>query len=73
SVLGFQVPVITFVLLRNGVISGEYVKQNRSSLWFIGMAFGAFLSPPDPLSMFLVAGPVLILLEMALIVDRITQ
>ena len=72
SIVGFQVPLLTWILLGNGVISVDSLKRNRGIMWFIGMAFGAFLSPPDPLSMFLVAGPVLILLELVLILHIVT-
>ena len=34
---------------------------------------GAVLSPPDPVSMFLVGGPMVILLEISLLVDRISK
>jgi Sec-independent protein secretion pathway component TatC len=32
---------------------------------------GAFVSPPDPVSLFLVALPVVLLFEVGLIVDRV--
>ena len=32
---------------------------------------GAFVSPPDPLSLFLVALPVVLLFEVGLIIDRL--
>ncbi len=73
SIFGFQVPIIILILLRYEVLSREGIKKNRGALWFLGMAFGAFLSPPDPLSMFLVAGPILVLVELALMFDSLTR
>ena len=73
SIFGFQVPVVILLLLRYGVVSNDGIKRNRGVLWFLGMSFGAFLSPPDPLSMFLVAGPILVLIELALILDSLTR
>ena len=73
SIFGFQVPIVMLILLRYGVVSNDGIKKNRAILWFLGMSFGAFLSPPDPLSMFLVAGPILILIELALILDSLTR
>ena len=73
SIFGFQVPIIILILLRYEVVSREGVKKNRGALWFLGMSFGAFLSPPDPLSMFLVAGPILVLVELALMFDSLTR
>tara|TARA_B100000927_G_scaffold291333_1_gene292967 strand:+ start:18019 stop:18795 length:777 start_codon:yes stop_codon:yes gene_type:complete len=72
SIVGFQVPLFTWILLQNGAIGVDSMKRNRGVMWFIGMAFGAFLSPPDPISMFLVAGPVLILMEFVLVLHVMT-
>ena len=47
--------------------------ENRGLIWFSALFLGALISPPDPVSMFLVAGPMLLLLEAALVVDRITR
>ncbi|MED5267474.1 MAG: twin-arginine translocase subunit TatC [Candidatus Thermoplasmatota archaeon] len=73
SAIGFQVPLIAFVLIRSGLILPETITGNRTILWFSALAIGAFLSPPDPLSMFLVGGPVVVLLEIAIIFERITN
>lgn len=73
SILGFQIPIIIHLLLRYDVVSGDGIRSNRGAVWFLGMAFGAFLSPPDPLSMFLVAGPVLVLIELALMLNSLTK
>ena len=72
SVVGFQVPLAVLLMLRYELIERTSITENREILWFSALAFGALLSPPDPLSLFLVGGPVLVLLEVALILDRIT-
>ena len=73
SVVGFQVPLAVLLMLRYEVIGRASVTQNREVLWFAALAFGALLSPPDPLSLFLVGGPVLVLIEVALVIDRATN
>ncbi|MAR41623.1 MAG: hypothetical protein CMA43_00340 [Euryarchaeota archaeon] len=73
SILGFQVPLIASILLRSELIERSSISDNRGNLWFAGLILGALISPPDPVSMFLVAGPMLLLLEVALVVDRITR
>ena len=73
SILGFQVPLIASILLRSELIERSSISNNRGNLWFAGLILGALISPPDPVSMFLVAGPMLLLLEVALVVDRITR
>ena len=73
SVVGFQVPLAVMLLLRYDVIERSSITDNREILWFSALLVGAMLSPPDPLSLFLVGGPMLVLLEVALVVDRLTN
>ncbi|MEE3277598.1 MAG: twin-arginine translocase subunit TatC [Candidatus Thermoplasmatota archaeon] len=73
SVVGFQVPLAALLLLRYDVIERTSITDNRGGLWFSALLVGAVLSPPDPLSLFLVGGPMLVLLEVALIIDRMTN
>ena len=69
SILSFQVPLVVVTLIRADVVDRRAVTNNRAFLWFAAVIIGAFVSPPDPLSMFLVGGPMLILLEIALLVE----
>ena len=73
SILGFQVPVIAIVLLRADIIDREAIEANRGLIWFVALFLGALISPPDPISMFLVGGPMLVLLELALAFERISS
>ncbi len=68
-VIGFQSPVITLLILRLGVVTRGQISQFRKHIWFTAFVLGAFLSPPDPLSLFLVAMPVVILFELAMLLD----
>jgi Sec-independent protein secretion pathway component TatC len=71
SILSFQVPLVVVTLIRADVIDRRAVTENRAFLWFAAAVIGAFVSPPDPISMFLVGGPMLVLLEIALLFDRL--
>lgn len=73
SMIGFQAPVATLLSLRFAVITRSQIKQYRRHIWFASFVMGALFSPPDPLSLFLVALPVIILFELALIVDSFTR
>lgn len=73
SVIGFQSPVATLLILRMGVLERTQIRAYRRHIWFTAFLLGALLSPPDPLSLFLVAMPVVILFELALIADSITR
>jgi len=73
SVIGFQSPVATLLVLRMGVLERSQIRGYRRHIWFTAFILGAFLSPPDPLSLFLVALPVVVLFELALIIDSVTR
>ncbi|MBL6806647.1 MAG: twin-arginine translocase subunit TatC [Candidatus Poseidonia sp.] len=73
SALGFQAPVLTTIVLRSELVAREQLTASRRIIWFSSFVLGAFLSPPDPLSLFLVALPVILLFELALLYDRITR
>ena len=71
SILSFQVPLIVVTMIRADIVDRSVVTDNRPLLWFAAAVIGAFVSPPDPISMFLVGGPMLVLLEIALLFDRL--
>ncbi len=69
SILGFQVPILAVLLLRSGLIERRTIVENRGAIWFAALFLGALISPPDPISLFLVGGPMLVLLEVALLYE----
>ena len=73
SAIGFQAPLLTTLVLRSGVATRQQLSASRRMIWFGAFVLGAFMSPPDPLSLFLVALPVILLFEVAMLWDRITR
>ena len=73
SDIGFQAPLVTLLIFRMEVVRRATVRSYRRHLWFGAFLLGAFLSPPDPLSLFLVAMPVILLFEAALILDALSR
>ena len=71
SAIGFQAPVITLLALRVGMVEPQALTTYRKHIWFGAFVLGAVFSPPDPLSLFLVSIPVILLFEVALILHRI--
>ncbi len=69
--VGFQAPVVTLLVLRLGVATRQQISQYRRHIWFTAFVLGAFLSPPDPLSLFMVAMPVVILFEIAMLLEKL--
>lgn len=71
SAIGFQAPVVTMLALRVGMVDRKTITMYRKHIWFCSFLVGAMFSPPDPLSLFLVALPIILLFELSLIIDRL--
>ena len=71
SALAFQVPLLVLIVLRGGLVERNVLTHYRRHLWFSSIVVGAMLSPPDPISLGLVAAPMIVLFEVALIIDTI--
>ncbi len=57
----FELPLVTFLLARMGVITPELmIKQARVAILIV-FILSAMLTPPDPFTMVLMAGPLIIL------------
>lgn len=72
SAIGFQAPLLTTLVLRSGAVTHQQLSAWRRGIWFGAFVMGALMSPPDPLSLFLVAMPVVVLFEFAMAIDRIS-
>ena len=73
SILGFLVPILAVLLIRSGLIERGSIVENRGAIWFAALFLGALISPPDPISLLLVGGPMLVLLEVALLYEGFTD
>ena len=71
SAIGFQAPVVTMLALRVGMVDPKTITMYRKHIWFGSFLVGAMFSPPDPLSLFLVALPIILLFELSLVIDRV--
>ena len=70
-VIGFQAPLVTLLSLQSGAVDRPTLVAYRSHIWIITFVLGAAFSPPDPLSLFLVSLPIILLFEAALLWDKI--
>jgi sec-independent protein translocase protein TatC len=62
----FQIPVVTALLARAGVLSAEVMRKGRRYAIVGIAAFSACVTPPDPLSMMIMAIPVYMLYEISI-------
>lgn len=64
--LTFEIPLVVLVLVQIGLISYDTVRKGRKIFVALAFAIAAFLAPPDPLSMVLMAAPLVVLFEIAI-------
>lgn len=69
--LVFQLPVISFMLTRIGLLTPAFLRHYRRYALVGILVFSAILTPPDPLSQVLMAVPLLGLYEFSILISRI--
>ena len=68
--LVFEVPVITVIAIRMGVVSIESLVKKRPYIILIAFTVGMLLTPPDVFSQTLLALPMLLLFEVGILVAK---
>jgi sec-independent protein translocase protein TatC len=69
-VIGFQLPVAMTIFGWTGLVDPKWFKRYRKHAFIICFILGAFLTPSDPLSMFILAVPLYLLFEFGLVCMR---
>lgn len=63
----FEMPVFLLILSKLNIISYKFLRKNRKYAILIAFIVGAILSPPDIVTQFLLAVPLLILYEISIL------
>lgn len=71
--LMFQVPLITYILIKFNVISYETISSKRPYVIVALLVFSALLTPPDVLSQLLLFIPTYLLFELGLLLSNINK
>jgi sec-independent protein translocase protein TatC len=71
--LVFQLPVVSSLLVRAGIISSESLRSKRKYAIVIAFIAAAILTPPDPLSQIGLAIPTILLYEVGIITARLIE
>lgn len=66
----FQLPILMYFIARLGLINSDFLKNNRRYAIVVIVILAAIVTPPDVLSQFLLAIPLLILYEIGIKVVR---
>lgn len=69
--LVFEMPIVSFVLARMGIVTAKSLSALRKYIVLVIFIIAAFLTPPDVFSQCLMALPMLILYEVGIIVVKI--
>lgn len=70
SGLVFEMPILVYFLTRFGIITPTFLKKYRRHAFIVILIIAAIISPPDVLSMTLIAIPLWILFEVSIIVSK---
>jgi len=62
----FELPLFIFFLARMGMVSSAGLRKKRKYAILIGFVMAAVLTPPDPFTQCLMAGPLIILYELGI-------
>ena len=62
----FQLPFILLIFNKIGIVNKNYLIGHRRSIVLLFFIFGAFFTPPDPLSQIIVVIPMYILFEISI-------
>ena len=69
----FQLPLIMVALSLIGIVTSETFSSKRKYFILAAFVFGALLTPPDPITQLLMAGPILALFEVGIWGTRIVE
>ena len=68
--LSFETPVVEMVLVRLGMVTIEKLKNFRSYFIVIAFIIAAIVTPPDVISQFMLAVPMILLYEFGILMSR---
>jgi sec-independent protein translocase protein TatC len=72
--VSFEVPLIAVALNLVGALSHEVLSRSRRWIFFLTIVFAAFVTPTQyPFTMLLMAGPMIVLFELAIQVTRVVD
>lgn len=69
----FELPVVAFFLSKMGVVTPEFLKKKRKYALLLAFVMAAILTPPDVITQFMMAGPLIVLYEIGIVVAKIAR
>jgi sec-independent protein translocase protein TatC len=69
----FQLPVIMLALSKLEIVEGKVWAQYRRHMMVCALIVAAILTPPDPVTQMMMAGPIVVLYEVGVILTRLSE
>lgn len=69
----FQLPIVSYGLSKLGLLTPQFMRQYRKAAIVICFVAAAFLTPPDPVSQFLIAIPLIFLYEVGIWISYVVN
>jgi len=66
--LAFQLPVIVTILVKLELLTSKVMQSTRTYAWIVIMVASAILTPPDIMTLGLLAGPMIVLYEICIVI-----
>jgi sec-independent protein translocase protein TatC len=66
SGLIFQLPVVSLLLSAIGLLTPPFMRHYRKHSIIVIMVLSSFITPPDPISMLIMAFPLILLYELSI-------
>ncbi len=67
----FQLPLILVLLSKIGIVTSKGLSEKRKIAYVLFFVVGATLTPPDPLTQTLMAGPLILMYELSVILTKV--
>ncbi len=74
SAITFELPVVLFLLARVGIVTPEWLRQQRPYAILVLVIISAIVTPTtDPFNLFLMAVPLTLLYELSILMTRLAM
>jgi sec-independent protein translocase protein TatC len=69
----FELPVVIFFLSKMGLVTPQFLRKKRKYAILLTFVVAAILTPPDVMTQFMMAGPLLLLYEISIWVAKLAR
>jgi len=69
----FQLPMVSYTLSKIGILTPEVMIKYRKIAIVMCFILAAFITPPDPVSQFLIAIPLILLYQLSIYISRVVN